>query len=118
MSKEAHGTEKRVSDAERDRIFAEQRALIQDFNFGSATAAVFDDMLVRSVPTSNQFAVALINEKGLIFMAAEVANIRQAKRERANDKPLLIVGCRFRQRLYPANETTSASMTSALVGAR
>lgn len=75
-------------------------------------------MLVRSVPTSNQFAVALINEKGLIFMAAEVANIRQAKRERANDKPLLIVGCRFRQRLYPANETTSASMTSALVGAR
>lgn len=38
------------TDAERDRIFAEQRALIQDFNFGSATAAVFDDMLVRSVP--------------------------------------------------------------------
>lgn len=50
MSKETHGTEKRVSDVERDRIFAEQRALIQDFNFGSATAAVFDDMLVRSVP--------------------------------------------------------------------
>ena len=38
------------TDAERDRIFAQQRALIQDFNFGSATAAVFDDMLVRSVP--------------------------------------------------------------------
>lgn len=39
-----------TSESDRDRIFAEQRALIQDFNFGKTTAAVFDDMLVRSVP--------------------------------------------------------------------
>lgn len=38
------------TQAEHDRLFAEQQRLIQDFNFGSATAAVFDDMLVRSVP--------------------------------------------------------------------
>ncbi len=58
-------------------------------------------MLVQTVPTTSQFAVALINDRGLIFMAAEVANIRQAKRVAANDKPLLIVGCRFSRRLYP-----------------
>lgn len=33
-----------------DRLFAEQRARVDDFNFGEATAAVFDDMLDRSVP--------------------------------------------------------------------
>jgi diguanylate cyclase (GGDEF)-like protein len=58
-------------------------------------------MLVHTVPTTSQFAVALINDRGLIFMAAEVANVRQAKRVAANDKPLLIVGCRFSQRMYP-----------------
>lgn len=58
-------------------------------------------MLVPIVPTTSHFAVALINNHGLIFMAAEVANIRQAKRMAANDKPLLIVGCRFSQRMYP-----------------
>jgi tRNA (cmo5U34)-methyltransferase len=34
----------------RDRLFAEARDQIDDFDFGSATAAVFDDMLDRSVP--------------------------------------------------------------------
>lgn len=58
-------------------------------------------MLVQTVPTASKFAVALINSSGSIFMAAEIANIRQAKRVAANDKPLLIVGCQFRQRLYP-----------------
>jgi tRNA (cmo5U34)-methyltransferase len=33
-----------------DRLFAERRAQIHDFNFGGETAAVFDDMLDRSVP--------------------------------------------------------------------
>jgi tRNA (cmo5U34)-methyltransferase len=33
-----------------DRLFAERREQIHDFNFGSETAAVFDDMLDRSVP--------------------------------------------------------------------
>lgn len=58
-------------------------------------------MIVSTVPLTSQFAVALINSKGMIFMAAEVANIRQSKRMNADDKPLLIIGCRFRQRLYP-----------------
>lgn len=34
----------------RDQIFQEKRDLIQNFDFGKATAAVFDDMLDRSVP--------------------------------------------------------------------
>ena len=38
------------SPAERDRLFAERQAVVSDFNFGSRTATVFDDMLVRSVP--------------------------------------------------------------------
>jgi len=33
-----------------DKLFAERRTRIEDFNFGSDTAAVFDDMLDRSVP--------------------------------------------------------------------
>lgn len=37
-------------DTEHDRLFAESRSTIQDFNFGPDTAAVFDDMLGRSVP--------------------------------------------------------------------
>lgn len=35
---------------EKDGLFKEKRELIEDFNFGSQTAAVFDDMLDRSVP--------------------------------------------------------------------
>jgi len=33
-----------------DKLFAEPRTQIHDFNFGTETAAVFDDMLDRSVP--------------------------------------------------------------------
>jgi tRNA (cmo5U34)-methyltransferase len=36
--------------ASTDRLFAERRDQAQDFNFGAETAAVFDDMLDRSVP--------------------------------------------------------------------
>lgn len=39
-----------LSAAERDRIFAERKQRIEDFNFGKETSAVFDDMLNRSVP--------------------------------------------------------------------
>ncbi len=34
----------------KDRIFAKKKRLVEDFNFGEKTAAVFDDMLDRSVP--------------------------------------------------------------------
>src|SRR6185503_16023695 len=33
-----------------DKLFADARARNEDFTFGKATAAVFDDMLDRSVP--------------------------------------------------------------------
>jgi len=33
-----------------DKLFSKKRKIIQDFNFGHATALVFDDMLQRSVP--------------------------------------------------------------------
>lgn len=39
-----------VLDLQKDRIFAEEQQRIADFNFGKETAAVFDDMLDRSVP--------------------------------------------------------------------
>ena len=35
---------------DKDRLFAEKRDLIQNFDFGKNTANVFDDMLDRSVP--------------------------------------------------------------------
>ena len=34
----------------KDRIFSEQTQMIGDFNFGEKTAAVFEDMLDRSIP--------------------------------------------------------------------
>lgn len=36
--------------AKRDEIYREPAALVGDFNFGEATATVFDDMVGRSVP--------------------------------------------------------------------
>ena len=33
-----------------DKLFAGKRRIMTDFNFGKKTTAVFDDMLVRSVP--------------------------------------------------------------------
>src|SRR5262245_6501741 len=34
----------------RDTLFAHKQETIDDFDFGKETAAVFDDMLIRSVP--------------------------------------------------------------------
>ena len=34
----------------KDKIFSKKRRVVNDFNFGKETAAVFDDMLDRSVP--------------------------------------------------------------------
>ena len=34
----------------KDKLFAAKKGLVADFNFGTKTAAVFDDMLNRSVP--------------------------------------------------------------------
>ena len=34
----------------KDELFAKKQALAKDFDFGTETAAVFDDMLLRSVP--------------------------------------------------------------------
>ncbi len=34
----------------KDKIFATRKKIVEDFNFGVKTAAVFDDMLTRSVP--------------------------------------------------------------------
>ncbi len=42
--------EKESPMTENDRLYAEARPRSDDFNFGASTAAVFDDMLTRSVP--------------------------------------------------------------------
>ena len=39
-----------LSEKTKDRVFAAPQPQIADFNFGEGTAAVFDDMLDRSVP--------------------------------------------------------------------
>lgn len=39
-----------VQNGPADRIFAAEKKTVPDFNFGEETAAVFDDMLDRSVP--------------------------------------------------------------------
>jgi tRNA (cmo5U34)-methyltransferase len=46
----ARETGKRFRDKAADRLFATPRHRLEDFNFGKETAAVFDDMLDRSVP--------------------------------------------------------------------
>jgi len=47
---EAKETRGRFRDKAADRLFATPRHRLDDFNFGKETAAVFDDMLDRSVP--------------------------------------------------------------------
>lgn len=39
-----------MTEPNKDRLFAEQEQAISDFDFGANTAAVFDDMLDRSIP--------------------------------------------------------------------
>ncbi|MFQ5719996.1 MAG: carboxy-S-adenosyl-L-methionine synthase CmoA [Acidobacteriota bacterium] len=56
-----------------DRIFAEPRSRIDDFHFGAETAAVFDDMLDRSVPYYGEIQ-RMIGELAAEF-AAENTNI-------------------------------------------
>jgi tRNA (cmo5U34)-methyltransferase len=46
--------DRRVTAADSDKLFADERRRIEDFDFGSNTAAVFDDMLDRSVPFYNE----------------------------------------------------------------
>lgn len=46
----AHKPAKSPKKAAKDRIFAKRRTVTEDFHFGKETAAVFDDMLERSVP--------------------------------------------------------------------
>lgn len=56
-----------------DRLFAERRTQVHDFNFGSETAAVFDDMLDRSVPFYGEIQ-RMIGELASDF-AADGSNI-------------------------------------------
>ena len=37
-----------------DQLFSEQQTGIDDFDFGTTTAEVFDDMLERSIPLSRE----------------------------------------------------------------
>lgn len=59
-------------------------------------------MIMPSMPPADRYCVALFNQRGMIFMSVEVINVRQAPRA-GHIKPLIIVGCRFVQRLYPKN---------------
>lgn len=51
-----------------DRIFAEPKKRIDDFNFGKETAAVFDDMLNRSVPQYGEIQ-RMVSELAVDFSA-------------------------------------------------
>ncbi|MGB8275625.1 MAG: carboxy-S-adenosyl-L-methionine synthase CmoA [Alphaproteobacteria bacterium] len=44
------GERAKAAELNRDRLFAEEKPLIEDFRFGKETASVFDDMVDRSVP--------------------------------------------------------------------
>jgi tRNA (cmo5U34)-methyltransferase len=54
----------------RDRLFASTAARGSDFQFDEEVAAVFDDMLVRSVPFYNE-QQAIIQEAALVIRPAE-----------------------------------------------
>lgn len=56
-----------LAPATKDRLFARRQRVIRDFNFGKHTAAVFDDMLLRSVP----FYVEM--QRMMMEMAADFA---------------------------------------------
>ncbi len=50
MTQRKAGGTLRAADARGDALYAAEKSLVADFNFGAETTAVFDDMLHRSVP--------------------------------------------------------------------
>src|SRR4029453_5235398 len=75
-----------------DRLFAKERGRIDDFNFGKDTAAVFDDMLDRSVPVYAEIQ-RMIGELAADF-AAEGTSIYDLGCSTANT--FLSVGSKLR----------------------
>jgi hypothetical protein len=74
---------------------------VQFFDISSGGFA----MILPSAPASDRFAVALKKSAGLVFMGAEVMNVRVSEEIMENGKPMTIVGCKFTQRL--TNPTAS-----------
>ena len=86
-----------------DRLFAEERRRIEDFNFGKDTAAVFDDMLDRSVPFYAEIQ-RMVGELAADF-AVDGTSIYDLGCSTANT--FLAVGARL-----PCRSATSASSGS------
>lgn len=81
----------------KDRLFASKRRVIKDFDFGKNTAAVFDDMLDRSVPYYGEI-LRMIGELVSDF-AVEGTNVYDLGCSTGNTflvlDPLLPKGIRF-----------------------
>jgi diguanylate cyclase (GGDEF)-like protein len=81
---------------------------VQFFDISSSGFA----MILPAAPTTDRFAVALKKPSGLVFMGAEVMNVRQTEEVTVNGKAMTVVGCKFTQRLTNPAESPR-SMQSA-----
>jgi tRNA (cmo5U34)-methyltransferase len=81
----------------KDKLFSKKRRSIKDFNFGKETAAVFDDMLDRSVPFYAEI-LRMLGEMAADF-AVEGTNIYDLGCSTANTflalEPFVPAGVRF-----------------------
>ena len=71
-----------MPEIKKDALFAEKRQLIEDFNFGSKTAEVFDDMLDRSVPYYSEIQRMMGNWQRILPCRARIFMTWAARRGR------------------------------------
>ena len=79
----------------RDKLFRRKKRLVNDFRFGKETAAVFDDMLDRSVPFYGEF------QRMMVEMAADFA---------VDDTNLYDLGCSTGNTLLLLDDAVSKSV--------
>ena len=84
-----------------DRLFAAERNVIPDFDFGKDTAAVFDDMLDRSVPFYSEIQ-RMVGELAADFAGGRHADLRSRLLDRRHDSG-------DRRRSSPATSTSRSS---------
>ena len=70
-------------------------------------------MILPAPPTTEQFAVAIKKPTGLIFMGAQVMNVRQSDEIKVNGKAMTIVGCKFTQRLLLPSEILASPQSAS-----
>jgi diguanylate cyclase len=70
-------------------------------------------MMLSAPPPIKRYVVVIKKPAGAVFMGADVMNVRESKEMQIDGKPMIIVGCKFTQRIPLASELAAATQTAA-----